>query len=797
MKIPIGIFFGGATPARDRSFQIGRRIYEQLDSDLFTPLAILVDPFGQLILLDEGWPSERSMGAFYPSEDYFSAQERHHFPRYPEQLGELSEEEQRRMAEQTGRLIAMEDLPQLISLAFLALPDVADIRQTLDSVRIPYTGETKALLTLIDDRLALRRRLQQLKVELPAAIALSADEWKENSLQAIWGEHTASVAYPLLLRPSHQFHAGRSSVVLAKDGPNGLRRAIDQAFGQRRLSDEDWLDMSPVDRENFVRYLASWESGVGFPLQLQTDELTISFLRPEELLEYLNSTTTEFSGQTLVFKADAGGEHIVVSTLPEGTAVSCLLLKNGEKPEWQPVDVRLLGSAPTLADYPQERAFSGVIPKLSDSMAEQVVEEGRKLATQLGFQCAVRLSGILTPTGKWIPEEVQAYYEVPPEAPELSLGHLTAFIMQSLRVRYAETSDAAYRSVLETLEALAEQVAVPVTVDADSVTVINAPPPSGPPPPPPPPAPTKRESNYAYEPRPATVPAETTYSAAASPSHEPLTETEPPTFWSRTKKFLTSKIFLRNLAAILVTVLLLFFLLTSLLHLYTRHGDSMQLEDYNGLLLQDAQRKAAARGLKISVMGSKYSPTGRPGEIYAQYPKPLSQVKENRTIYVQIFSEEGQMRTLPPFTTAGDDLESYRRELHKLNVNIEVQDQVFDAKLAEGTILHLLVDGQKVTNTDLRRGKVEVQEGATVAAVVSTRTSNLVEIPNLLCKTFDEASFHVNGLNLSVGRVYGSVPNQSNAFVWKQEPAYGSGKLVRKGSKINLYITATRPDACE
>lgn len=794
MKIPIGIFFGGATSSRDQSLQIAQRVFDQLKGGSFAPLAIFVDPFGQLIVLEKGMPSPTAISEFYPSDQYFSKAERAQFPVYPEQLGTLGLPEKQAMAKGLGQLISYEALPENISIGFLALPDVELLQKKLGEQRIPYTGESAELIDLADDRYGLRLQLQQYGFEMPAALKLTTKAWEENSLQAIWGEDTASVAYPLLLRPSHQHGAGRSTVVTSKDGPVGLRRAIDLAFGQKRLAVEDWLDMNPVERENFVRHLAQWGSGLGFPLELQSGKETIVFQRPQSLLDYLKKTAGEHTNETYIFRSQRAAEDILVSSLPEGTAFSCLLIRQ-EDDSWNASSLRFLGPSPMIvAGTEQFPTGHGVSPKVSESLSNQLIEHCMALADDLSATAGIRVYGILSPAGQLIPEEVQAFNGPIPRE-QLSGATLKSFIIASLKGRQAETPDPAYRSLLETLSADSAPIPDSVASEASESTVISDVPQaaelvdSG------------RQVIYERELEKLNKEKEAMPESMSFFKEKPAQDPKPKReggIWPAIKAFFSSQVFLRNLGAAAGFILLLFLLLNMGLRVYTKHGDSMQLEDYQGLLLEDARRKAAAKGLKMEVISQSFQPGKRANEIFAQYPEPLSKVKENRTVFVSIYHDKGKEITLQPLTEWGDDIDTYRRELGKRKIRTLIKDQNFDAKLAEGTILYLVVDGEKVTNTQLRQGKVKVPEGEAVEVVVSTRISSTVDVPPLVCLKFDEAQLAIQASYLVLGKVYGgSNADRNSYYVWKQEPAFERGKMIPKGEQINLYLTPARPDNCE
>lgn len=795
MKIPIGIFFGGATFSRDRSLRTAQQVFEQLNSSSFEPVPIFVDPFGQLILLPDGMPSNSSISEFYPTDKFFAKEERSRFPVYPEQLGALGDTEKIAMASELGDMVSYEALGEHISIAFLALPDPIGLQYHLSQQRIPYTGEYDEGINLFLNRLDLQKLLQKKGYDVPPVLPLSTTEWEKNSLQAIWEDETVSVNYPLLLRPYRKHSAGRSAVVTSKDGPEGLRRAIDQAFGQLRLTAEDWLHMNPVDRESFVRRLAEWRSGIGFPLELHTGSETIVFQRPQSLLDYLATNANERPEAVYIFKSTRAGKSIMVSSLPEGTAFSCLLIpKTEEAGEWETANLRFLGPSRMIVAGTEHfpAVNNGPIPKVSESLTDQLRESCKSLAHDLGFKTGFRLYGILSPGGTLIPEEVQAITgPVPGE--NLSGAALKSYIVASLKTRQQEVpTEPVYRTLLETLTSDNSQLAASAADTYDTAAGAAAPPP---------PVAPRQQTIYERELEKLNKEKEAMPESISFPRESKSQEPEPQKkggIWEQIKAFVSSRVFLRNLGAAVLFLFLMFLLLNIGLRVYTKHGDSMQLEDYQGLLLEDAERKAKAKGLKMEVISRSFQPGKRANEIFAQYPEPLSNVKENRTVFVSVYRSKGDPVVLPSLTDVGDDVDNYRRELGKRKIRLLVQDQKFDPKLEEGTILYLVINGEKVTNTQLRQGKVEVPEGEAVEVVVSTRISSTVDMPDLICKTFAVAQFEIRANTLVLGKVYGgSDGNRDDYYVWKTEPSFTSSKVLPKGTQINLYLTPAKPDDCE
>ena len=259
--------------------------------------------------------------------------------------------------------------------------------------------------------------------------------------------------------------------------------------------------------------------------------------------------------------------------------------------------------------------------------------------------------------------------------------------------------------------------------------------------------------------------------------------------------FLSSGMFLKNLTgmiAVIAGVLALsFFWMSS----YTHHGESLQVPSYLNMNIEEALQQADQQNLKIVVNDSIWSADKPAGTILEQSPKPLSKVKEQRTIYLTITKFQAEEKLLP--TLAGNDnYNYYARRLKQLKVNLKVKSKQFSNKLEENTILHLYINEQKVTARDLKAG-IKVPQGAMVEAVVTTRGGGRVNVPDLVCKKYSEAAFIVSGSQLSISVIKdGTVKSLDNAYVWKQNPAFRSGKTLGVGTTVDVYVTKRPPVEC-
>lgn len=264
--------------------------------------------------------------------------------------------------------------------------------------------------------------------------------------------------------------------------------------------------------------------------------------------------------------------------------------------------------------------------------------------------------------------------------------------------------------------------------------------------------------------------------------------------FSKIKDFIFSRYLLKNIAVMGGAILLTFLLLNLFLNTYTSHGHSAQVENYTGLSLENAKKKASARGFVIQINEAPFSLDINTGEVIDQEPVALSRIKKNRTIYLTIIGGPKEP-IIPSFQDAADEYKQYVPMLNALQVKSIVKEEIFDAKLNNGTILHFFYRGKKYSPSDVKRG-VKVLQGSTLEFVITKNFDDNVRLPSLICKRFVEVEFLLNGSGIKVGDINGNVPNRADAYVYKQEPAYRPGKRVVKGSSINVYLQKEKPAGC-
>ncbi|MGK0365731.1 MAG: beta-lactam-binding protein with PASTA domain [Saprospiraceae bacterium] len=269
------------------------------------------------------------------------------------------------------------------------------------------------------------------------------------------------------------------------------------------------------------------------------------------------------------------------------------------------------------------------------------------------------------------------------------------------------------------------------------------------------------------------------------------TKTNSRVFLRESSFFLTSNYLLKNLAFFFGAVILLLLVTYLWLGFYTDHGESVQVGDYIGLDYKDAVKQAEERNIKLSITDSIYVFGKKGGTIQDQNPQPLSRVKENRTITLITYKHTEQAKL--PRLKGNYDYERYKRAMAAKDFDLEVEKEIFDPKQAAGTILYLLNDGKEITEDDIEKG-MELPRGIKLKAVVTKRSSDFIPVPDLVCKTYNEAEFLIESARLNVGEVIGDVPNLGSAYIYQQSPK--SDKSLRIGEMVTIYVTADYPEGC-
>ncbi|MBK8502508.1 MAG: PASTA domain-containing protein [Saprospiraceae bacterium] len=255
--------------------------------------------------------------------------------------------------------------------------------------------------------------------------------------------------------------------------------------------------------------------------------------------------------------------------------------------------------------------------------------------------------------------------------------------------------------------------------------------------------------------------------------------------------------FWRNLGLIALFLLGVLLVVILFLRWYTHHGQSLELPDYIGQTVEVAAKDAHKNSFEIKVVDSVFMVGKEGGVIIDQNPKPDSQVKQKRKIYVTVSKHSADQIPLGRLPVLYG--KSYERKTKELKQGFEINTKIVGRKYDAGApehILEVIYDGQTIVSTDVRKDDVLIDKGGTLEMILSKETGGSLSMPDLSCKSYDEAAFQMQTLNLIIGDEIkdNTVKNIDAAYVYNQVPSPES--RVYTGDTVKIYLTQIKPADC-
>lgn len=251
------------------------------------------------------------------------------------------------------------------------------------------------------------------------------------------------------------------------------------------------------------------------------------------------------------------------------------------------------------------------------------------------------------------------------------------------------------------------------------------------------------------------------------------------------KEFLTSKLFLKQLALALAIFAGAIMILLLWLNIYTHHGQALQVPNFIGLSLDESARLAKKSKMRFTVIDSVYTSLVGRGCIAEQNPKPGFKVKKWRNIALTINAFRPEMVMVPnlidlPLRQAIALIESSGLTMGKKS---------YKPDLSIDVVLGQLHNGQEIAAGD------SLQKGAVIDLLLGKGLSNQrTTVPDLIGMTLGPAKQKILGSSLNLGTyIYDNTivtaKDTADAFVYKQSPEYSEDETLQFGSSIYLWLT--------
>jgi beta-lactam-binding protein with PASTA domain len=249
-------------------------------------------------------------------------------------------------------------------------------------------------------------------------------------------------------------------------------------------------------------------------------------------------------------------------------------------------------------------------------------------------------------------------------------------------------------------------------------------------------------------------------------------------------RFLISRTFFINLLIAIALMGGLLWYSLKYLEDYTLHGQTITVPDLSGFVEAEVDTFLAERKLRYKVRDIIYDENKPMGTVLDQDPKPESQVKENRTIYLIVNASETPKVPVPNLVD-----ETMRRAISILETR--------GFKLGEIEVVH--DHGNKVVgfryNGDTISAGYRVPKGATIDLIMAGGLGmEEVQAPNVIGLGLEEAilAIKMSSLNVAPPRwdqeTIITSSDTMNAQVYKQHPVHGKN-LIKQGSYLTLWLT--------
>lgn len=400
--IRIGIFFGGGSREREISFAGGRTVYDNLDKNLFEPVPIFIDSLGNFIELDWNFVYKGTIRDFYPPANFLPSSS-HGFQIYPESLGELTPEQQKKIISIVGKKIPIEELRSKIDFAFLSLHGAwgedGTIQGILEWLNIPYSGSGILPSAIGMNKAFQKKVMKECGYDVAKSMVVSRKDWFEKKVRKdIFRRAVKKPGLPFVIRPANQGSSIGVSIVHKKHLEE-FGKAMDAAFFTCAISRTEWNEFSDEEKVDWVRKVSEIKDGIGIPFIINNIQIN----HPEELLAFINNYFTDSdqdrfieTGKELLIQSIFEEQEVLIEEFIEGIEFSCIVIRNenGKALALPPTEIKKGGE---VFDY-RSKYLAGMSRKVTPiSLPDKEIERIRKSCEQLfdffGFHVYARIDG--------------------------------------------------------------------------------------------------------------------------------------------------------------------------------------------------------------------------------------------------------------------------------------------------------------------------------------------------------------------------------------------------------------------
>jgi len=442
----IGIFLGGSSREREISFAGGRTVYDNLDKNLFTPIPIFVDSYGNFIRLDWEWLYKGTIRDFFPPARLVPSSESD-FQVYLEQIEEEGGALVNKAGKAVGTRLRPDELKEEIDFAFLALHgkmgEDGTLQGLLEWLGIPYSG-TGILGSAVGlNKLVQKNLMPGLNFPVSPYVVIYDFEITEK-LPTLSAYIRQNIQYPCVVKSPIQGSSIGLSIVRHEAD---LLNAFDHALMRKKIVAADWNIFTDFEKNTFIRRISDIRESIGLPVKCegQVDKI---IRKPSELRQFLDEALAIHS--EVMLQALDSGNSVLVEKFLEGQEFSVIVIEDeGGRPFALPPTGII--KSQDLFDY-RSKYLPGMARKetpvnLPEEAIRNIMRQAERLMQELGFTVYARIDGYYQPDGTIFLNDPNTTSGMLPgsfffhQAAEIGLdpsAFLTYIIHTSLRVRIRE-----------------------------------------------------------------------------------------------------------------------------------------------------------------------------------------------------------------------------------------------------------------------------------------------------------------------------------------------------------------------
>lgn len=248
-------------------------------------------------------------------------------------------------------------------------------------------------------------------------------------------------------------------------------------------------------------------------------------------------------------------------------------------------------------------------------------------------------------------------------------------------------------------------------------------------------------------------------------------------------RFIKSKTFVLNVAVILVVAVVGIFALQKYMDAITDHGEVVLVPDLSTYSLSQVESELEPLYLRFEVMdSSEFNRQFPPGSVVNQYPKPGSEVKEDRVIKLTLNPLHERKLELPDVIDIPKVDAAYRLE----SKGFKVGKIRYVPDLGKDNVLAVEINGETVETGDV------FEKGTSFDLVLGMGLSDeRVAVPRLYGLRLDSAKLALRNRMLNSGAILydEDVTDTAAAKVYKQTPLPTGEQVIRMGADVDVWMT--------